>query len=149
MKNHASKKCVVPNCSTTSSNKQKLGKSLFKFPARGTEKHQQWLKQLGLEQNGRVPSWKMHICSDHFTAEHYEQNYRHELMGTNYPVRFLRPNAVPIPYDVSVAEKLGAFFFPDFLLCIDQLLLFILCRHQMPRRKRRLNRQRKVERSAS
>ena len=84
--------CSVPGCNNRSEKDRVRGVSFHILPV----KKPQWLDQIRRDKRFGLPEPKyVYVCSEHFTQDCFETEYRFQLLGGNTHIRSLKTGSVP------------------------------------------------------
>ena len=87
--------CAAPFCSNRSPRDTKRGISFHRLPISNAKIAKKWLVKLGREEKFLPNRAQIFVCSEHFTEDCFEVDYRHNLLGGATHKRKKKFNAVP------------------------------------------------------
>ena len=98
--------CSVPGCNNRSEKDRVRGVSFHSLPVKKPLAAQQWLDHIRCEKRFGLPEPKyVYVCSEHFTQDCFETEYRFQLLGGNTHIRSLKTGSVPTIFKWKVPVK--------------------------------------------
>ena len=87
--------CAAPNCSNRSERDGKRRITFHRLPFKRKDLAKKWLVKLGHEKKFLPKPKNIYVCSNHFTEECFEIDFKYQLLAGNNVKRKLKPEAVP------------------------------------------------------
>jgi len=96
--------CSVPGCNNRSEKDRVRGVSFHSLPVKKPLVAEQWLDQIRRERFGLPKPQNVYVCSEHFTQNCFETEYRFQLLGGNTRIRSLKTGSVPTIFKWAPAK---------------------------------------------
>ena len=104
--------CAAPFCSNGSPRDTKRGISFHRLPISNAKIAKKWLVKLGRDEKFLPNRAQIFVCSEHFTEDCFEVDYRHNLLGGATHKRKKKFIAVPTifkkTYSVSQVRRIAS-----------------------------------------
>ena len=99
--------CAAPFCSNRCPRDSEKGISFHRLPISKKKIAQKWLRNLGRDEKFLPKRSQIFVCSEHFTDDCFEVDYRHSLLGGRTRKRKKKTEAVPTIFQKihSVAKE--------------------------------------------